>query len=308
MKALHKAPLALVFAAAILAVGCTSEPIDISFGPNQETLDDGTDVEEEQGPATGTGEIEPTGIISEVMADTVSGTFFAGAPPATTNDITLAPLTVDGETIQFISGGSTQVSLESDTPFITVYVLVDSEGYFQIDLPGAVTSTNLIITFSTIQLDGQVDIVSVQVGNAAGSVSGVQELPVSSVVVGTGDLQVSVSWNTIADVDLYLQEPSGETISFTNTTSDAGGALDLDSNIGCPEGAPQNENITYENVVPPSGEYTVLLDLFSTCGRVTTATDYVVTVRIADDVQTYTGSLLDTTTGSDVVITTFEVR
>jgi len=155
---------------------------------------------------------------------------------------------------------------------------------------------------------GDIADIGVQVGNAAGAISGVQQLPVSSVVVGTGDLQVSVSWNTRADVDLYLLEPNGELIFFANRSSEAGGVLDLDSNVGCGENEPQNENITYENVTPPGGEYLVSLDLFSTCGVVTSPTDYVVTLRIGDDVQTFTGTLLPDGSSSDVAITTFEIR
>ena len=147
-----------------------------------------------------------------------------------------------------------------------------------------------------------------QLGSSAGDVSSSQSLPVSSVVVGTGDLQVSVSWNTRADLDLYLQEPGGELIYFVNPTSEAGGVLDLDSNVGCPTDDPQNENITYENATPPAGEYIVSLDLFSTCGLVTIPTDYVVTVRIGDIVETHTGSLLPDASSSDVVITTFEIQ
>ncbi len=321
MKPIYRTSLlSFIAAAAVFTSGCTAEQVDAvqpivntlneGLNPNSLAADPDLDPEVEvlNDPATGTAVLEATGIVTEVAIGEIEGVFFAGLPPESLGSINLDPLVVDSQPVQFISGGSTQVPLQSDTPFVTAYIAADSEGYFQIDLPNAVTTADLIITFSTIQLNGEVGDIDVQVGSATGDVSGAQELPVTSVVVGTGDLQVSVSWNTPADVDLYLQEPSGETIFFGNSESETGGILDLDSNVGCPENEPQNENITYENVVPPSGEYTVALRLFSTCGVVTTDTDYVVTVRVGNDIQTYTGTFLADSSNRDALITTFEVR
>ena len=125
-------------------------------------------------------EILPTGIISSVAIGEIQGTFLAGAPPEPTGSIALEPLFVDGEPVQFISGGSTQVSLESNLPFITVFVVVDPEGYFKVELPEAQTTADLIITFSTIQLEGQLDEIAVSVASALGEISGAELLPVSS--------------------------------------------------------------------------------------------------------------------------------
>lgn len=316
MNALYKNTLlSLVAAAAVATTGCTADQVE-AIQPLVDTFNEGVTqevVEIEQPEVmldqpTGTTELSPTGIITEVAIGEVQGIFLAGLPPESTGSINLNPLIINDQPVQFISGGSTQVPLQSDVPFATAFVAADTEGYFQIDLQEAVTAADLIITFSTIQLDGDDGDIVVQVGSSFGDISDAQELPVTSVVVGTGDLQVSVSWNTRADVDLYLQEPTGETIFFGNETSEAGGMLDLDSNVGCPENEPQNENITYENAVPPAGEYIVSLDLFSTCGIVNTPTDYVVTVRSGNDVQTFTGSLLPGAIPSDVMITSFEVR
>jgi len=236
-------------------------------------------------------EIDPTGIISAVSIDGVPGVFLAGAPPEQVGSIVLAPLSDEGEQVQFISGGSTQVALESDTPFITVFVVVDDEGYFQLTLPEALSAADLIISFSTIQIDGELDEIAVSVEGASGAVSGSAVLPVSSVTVGTGEVQVSVSWDTPTDVDLHLIEPDGTRIFFANETSDFGGMLDLDSNPGCFIDGVNNENITYESGTPPSGEYIVEVDYFSNCG-ITTETNFVVTVRIGTSVETFSGTFV----------------
>ncbi len=251
--------------------------------------------------------IEPTGIISEVAIDEIQGVFTAGAPPTAIGMINLSPLSLTNEPVQFISGGSTQIPLQSDVPFVTAYVVVDTEGYFTVDLPIEKLFADLVITFSTIQLEGQIDEIAVSVASAVGDISGAEKLPVSSVVVGTGDLQVSMSWDTPTDLDLRLVEPDGTNIYFANKVSASGGTLDLDSNVLCFIDGVNNENITYENVVPPSGEYTVQVTYFSDC-RIDRDTNFVVTVRTGGEVQTFSGSVNAADVGSRQDITTFEIR
>lgn len=113
--------------------------------------------------------------------------------------------------------------------------------------------------------------------------------------IGSGDLQVSLSWNSDTDVDLHLVEPSGEEIYYGHHSSAAGGVLDLDSNAGCTLDHVDNENITYENVTPPSGQYIVRVDYWSDCA-VTGQIDYAVTVNIHGTPQVFQGVF----TSSDV--------
>jgi uncharacterized protein YfaP (DUF2135 family) len=101
---------------------------------------------------------------------------------------------------------------------------------------------------------------------------------VTFVPVLSGDVQVSVAWDSPADVDLHLVEPGGAEVYWGSTSSGAGGVLDLDSNAACGSDGPRNENITYPSATPPSGAYIVRLDYWDSCGA--TATNYVVTVRV----------------------------
>jgi uncharacterized protein YfaP (DUF2135 family) len=105
-----------------------------------------------------------------------------------------------------------------------------------------------------------------------------------------------------------LLEPTGDYIYFDDQTSAAGGELDLDSNPDCDLDNVNNENITYEGVTPPPGEYVVALHYYSACG-VATPTNYVVTVRAGGTTTTYPGSLTGGGRTSDVVeITRFTVQ
>jgi hypothetical protein len=69
-----------------------------------------------------------------------------------------------------------------------------------------------------------------------------------------GELEVSLAWNTLSDLDLHLRLPSGEVIDGYHAASSTGGELDVDANptlvteageqraaVGLPPGA---ENIT----------------------------------------------------------------
>ena len=111
---------------------------------------------------------------------------------------------------------------------------------------------------------------------------------------GTGLLQVSLSWDQENDVDLHLIDPSGEEIYYGNPVSVTGGQLDVDSNAGCSIDNINNENIYYEDssdVTIPSGEYEVLVNLWSNCS-VASNTNYTV-------VAYYGGNLIGTTSGSN---------
>jgi len=252
--------------------------------------------------------IEPTGIISEVAVGANKGIFFSGRPPQAVGSITLLPFNNNSESIQFISGGSTLLPIVADEAFSVVYVLTDNEGYFKVDLPQAVVSADLIVTFSTIQANGELSNIAVQVANAVGEVSGTQIQPVSSVVVGTGELQVSVSWDKLADLDIHLIEPDGTRIFYNNTVSSSGGMLDLDSNANCRviDGV-NNENITYEGVETPSGTYTVEVGYYLSCNT-EGATNYLVTVRNGPETNTYSGSFDGTEERLRRTVTTFERR
>jgi hypothetical protein len=104
--------------------------------------------------------------------------------------------------------------------------------------------------------------------------------PTSTVVLGTGDVQVTLTWDSAADMDLYVMDPDGETIFWGNTESVSGGMLDVDD-IGACEGGPGGgpENIFWPPGGAPNGMYAFQVDYFSTC-EVAGETVWMVTVRL----------------------------
>lgn len=190
----------------------------------------------------------------------------------------------------FISGGTTQLDVSSFEQFDGLVLALEGvRGHVAVDFGSDRSDATISIT---LQGDLPSGIFELRVAGRQGSqVGDYVTIPVSVVQVGTGDVQVSVSWDAPSDVDLYVVEPGGEEIFYGNPFSASGGMLDLDSNAGCSIDNVNNENITWgEDASPPSGQYTVRVNYWDSCG--VSATNYVVTVRLeGQDTRTYTGSL-----------------
>jgi hypothetical protein len=123
------------------------------------------------------------------------------------------------------------------------------------------------------------------------------------VVLGTGDVQVTLAWNDLADLDLAILDPLGEYISFSDPTSSSGGELDHDANYPCEEGStPAVENIFWPTGLAPPGTYRVSMGHGSDCGVSSSAYELIVQVG-GEIVERRTGTV---TTG-EVVELSFQV-
>jgi hypothetical protein len=236
----------------------------------------------------------------------VHGVLTAGQAP--NSGTTGGTLTVSAPAA-VINGGSAQVTVSNGgASFQTVVLYVSGRpDFYVLDLPAATTSASLLLTLST-DLNSSFQWVW-GVGANAAAAANYTGLAVTYIPVLSGDVQVSIAWDSPADVDLHVVEPGTEEIYYGNDQSAAGGVLDLDSNAACSSDGPRNENITYPDVTPPSGTYIVRVDYWSACGAA--ATNYVVTIRVkGHPVQTFqkqfTGSGDGGGAGSGVTIGTFD--
>ena len=233
----------------------------------------------------------------------VDASFRAGAPP----EGGAGPVVTVSGTSAMITGGSSIRSLSSTQSFTRVIVAIAGvDGYWEITLPNAVTAQDVVLTLGQDIPEGTSTVE--YAAGTGGSVGTFDTEPVSVVEVGTGEVQVSISWDSNADVDLYVVDPSGEEIFWGNSFSESGGELDLDSNAACAGDNIRNENITWPDGEAPSGTYTVRVNLWAACGA--TSTSYVVTVRREGQAaQTFTGTLTGEgnggAEGAGEVVTTF---
>lgn len=222
----------------------------------------------------------------------------AGAGPTATSQISGAA----------IVGGSSQIALTSGQTFRTVIVFVQGRAdYYEITLPSGVTQATLVVTLGQSLPLTAFDCVYA-VADAGGTFGAYVTTRINAVSVGTGDVQISVSWNAASDVDLHVVDPANEEIYYGNEASASGGSLDLDSNAGCALDNVNNENVTWPTGAAPRGQYIVRVDYWDSCG--VSQTNYVVTVRVKGRAaQTFTGSLTGTgdqgAAGSGTEVTRF---
>ncbi|MGH9211754.1 MAG: DUF6777 domain-containing protein [Acidimicrobiales bacterium] len=113
---------------------------------------------------------------------------------------------------------------------------------------------------------------------------------VSKPDVGTGDVQITLQWESDADLDLHVFEPDGNEIYYANAgPSDTGGQLDVDSNVGCTNDG-SVENVFWPPGEAPSGDFTVQVNGFTVdgCG----GGEFTLTIDVAgQETRTETGSV-----------------
>ncbi|MBX6750239.1 MAG: hypothetical protein IRY85_11320 [Micromonosporaceae bacterium] len=183
-----------------------------------------------------------------------------------------------------------------------------ARGYHEIKLRQASTTVDLVVTVAQA-LPNQNFQFYFAVVDAAGKQGPLATQTVQALNVGTGAVQVSISWNVDSDVDLHVVDPNGEEVYFGHPESASGGKLDLDSNPDCDIDGKRNENITWKDTAPP-GTYTVRVSLWDACG--VSPSKFVVTIQVAGEpTRTYTGTLEGEGEaggeGAGVEVTTFEV-
>jgi hypothetical protein len=194
-----------------------------------------------------------------------------------------------------VNGGSLLEPLTSSRPFARLRVGVEPPGASGTPAPGYVEVT-LKRPADAVQL-----VVSVEQGlpeqsfafwYAAVAADGTQGQParerISVLAVGTGQVQINVSWDADSDVDLHVLDPFSDEVYFQQPAVDSGGVLDLDSNAECQIDHKRNENITWADA--PPGPYEVRVAHWSNCG--VPKTTYVVTVRVTGQpTRVYNGML-----------------
>lgn len=127
--------------------------------------------------------------------------------------------------------------------------------------------------------------------------------PIPTPSVGTGDVQVTLTWHSAQaiDLDLWVTEPNGERCYYGHTTTSTGGSLDIDNKCtDYVDGRP--ENIFWANA--PTGEYKVEVNWFPGCGTELSSMAYDVRVINAGTVRTFSGTVASLAT---VEVTRFTV-
>ncbi len=82
----------------------------------------------------------------------------------------------------------------------------------------------------------------------------------------TGDVQVSLIWGDVNDIDLHVVPPSKERIWYDHKRSRCLGCLDVDMNVSPPFSLEPVENIYWPEHKAPPGQYHIFVDYFANNG------------------------------------------
>lgn len=103
---------------------------------------------------------------------------------------------------------------------------------------------------------------------------------------GYGDIQITLTWNNEADLDLHVVDPNGEEIYWSHKTSLSGGYLDYDKIDGYGP-----ENVYWEDGAAPAGVYKVYVHHYDwdDAGYPTTA-GYQVLINAFGFIESFSGT------------------
>ena len=90
----------------------------------------------------------------------------------------------------------------------------------------------------------------------------------SDLVVGDGEVRVTLTWEGDDDLDLHVIDPSGERIWWQDNSAASGGLLDRDDNVGVCGADPEPggvENVFWPVGAAPTGSYSVEIYSFNDC-------------------------------------------
>ncbi|HOX84141.1 MAG TPA: hypothetical protein PLS08_14020 [Chryseolinea sp.] len=168
------------------------------------------------------------------------------------------------------NGSSTPVifSFQNGNAPVGAYVqVVGANSYFDVEISNPTNATAGQVTLPVglpTNLDEGFFELSYCLYDNTGLVSNVGNLFVDVKRLGTGALQVSLSWNTATDQDLHIIDPSGAEIYYANSYSSTGGELDYDNTSGF---GPEN---VFWATDAPDGSYSVYVDDYSGSGAQST--------------------------------------
>lgn len=110
--------------------------------------------------------------------------------------------------------------------------------------------------------------------------------------LGTGDIQVTLRWTSSDDLDLAVNDPQGQTVTFFNREVVSGGQLDVDANAGCGGTTTSPiENIFWPPSEAPQGAYQIRVNLFSRCQSPASPVPFTLTLLVQGTTQTLTGTV-----------------
>jgi hypothetical protein len=118
-----------------------------------------------------------------------------------------------------------------------------------------------------------------------------QPLPPAPATAAAPGVRVLILWSAPVDLDLYVTDPSLETIYFGNPVSGTGGRLERDVTCGTLEGGATGQSLVeaVEWDSPRPGRYRVGIDFIDACGSHIEEAEFRVVTEVRGNRRTQTG-------------------
>ena len=213
-----------------------------------------------------------------------------------------------------VSGGTVFLDVDPE-PGATIDKLLlsmDGErfGYYEIDV-AANTAPHRVVGNLRFNLDLSLGrgCARVSAVDSSGAVGPPACHPLVPISVAPGAVEVTVSWDSSADLDLHVADPSGNEVYFGTPEVDSGGVLDLEAGFPCDGDFFRNEHVGWSQGSPPPGVYEVRVSYYLSCGA--PETNYVVSIYNRGQRTTFSGTFTgpgeDSERGTGRLITQFTV-
>ena len=191
------------------------------------------------------------------------------------------------------SGGAFFLDVVTDPGVDRLLVSVGEEGfgYFEIDLTANAGSSHRVVGHLRFGLDPTLPPLCLRITAVNGD--GVAGAPVCHTMfiapVANGELEITVSWDAISDLDLHVVDAHGDELYYAQGEVESGGMFDLESY--CDDsfgGIIRNEHVAWPEQSPPPGTYVVRVNHWESCGAA--ETNYVVRVNYRGEISTFSGT------------------
>lgn len=214
---------------------------------------------------------KPAVVLSEYFS-IQNATIVSGTIPSNPNGLSIGEVSINSTVI---AGGSSQVSIATEQNIQKIYVSVKGTNHYYVISPAQLKST--VIDFIILLSQGLSKSFDIQISGLLGdgTTTSLYQSSLTFHAVGTGGLQVSLSFNNEKDVDLYVIQPDGDIIYYGNKGGTIWDSitdeyvywwgLDLDSNPGCSIDSINNENVFYPSSLIQTGTYQVWINMYSNC-------------------------------------------
>jgi hypothetical protein len=129
---------------------------------------------------------------------------------------------------------------------------------------------NARIAQFALPADGDYFILATRNQLSRGGTAGAYTLDVSAGAISlvAGAVTVTLEWRSTADLNLFVRDPSGRTVSWSNPQAPSGGLLQIDSNTACETLSDLPvEHIYWPGAAAVEGDYQVWVWYQNVCGR-----------------------------------------